>query len=159
MIAVSYRALRDGSFRMGDGAIARIHAWSDRGIDLEIDGRRRRTRITRAGNRLVIQSLRGDVELVVQPRFAKPESSGPSGVLVAPMPGKVIDLRVAAGDSVRAGQVLVVLEAMKMEHPLSAAEDGIVTEVRVSAGEQVENGALLLVVTATSGVHTAKGDS
>jgi propionyl-CoA carboxylase alpha chain len=158
-IAVSYRALRDGSFRMGDGAIARIHAWSDRGIDLEIDGRRRQTRITRAGDRLVIQGGRGDVELVVQPRFAKPESSGPSGVLVAPMPGKVIDLRVAAGDSVRAGQVLVVLEAMKMEHPLSAAEDGIVTEVRVSAGEQVENGALLLVVTATSGVHTAKGDS
>jgi propionyl-CoA carboxylase alpha chain len=150
-IEVSYRALRDGSFRMGDGAVALIHAWSDKGIDLEIDGRRQQTRVTRAGDRLVIQTPRGDVELILQPRFAEPASSEPSGVLVAPMPGKVIDLRVAKGDTVRAGEILVVLEAMKMEHPLRAAEDGVVTEVRVSAGEQVQNGRLLLVVTAASG--------
>ena len=149
-VAISYRALRDGSFRMGDGAVARIHAWSDRGIDLEIDGRRRQTRITRAGARLFVQSSRGDLELVEQPRFEAPESTAPSGVLVAPMPGKVIDLRVAVGDSVRTGEILVVLEAMKMEHPLSAAAYGVVSEVLVSAGDQVENGALLLVVTSAS---------
>jgi biotin carboxyl carrier protein len=62
------------------------------------------------------------------------------------MPGKVIDLRVAAGDRVMPGQTLVVLEAMKMEHPMSASEPGVVREVRVAVGDQVESGAVLLVV-------------
>jgi propionyl-CoA carboxylase alpha chain len=62
------------------------------------------------------------------------------------MPGKVIELRVEVGQRVAAGETLLVLEAMKMEHPIRAPEDGVVFEVRVAAGEQVENGALLLVV-------------
>jgi biotin carboxyl carrier protein len=53
---------------------------------------------------------------------------------------------VKVGDAVEAGQTLLVLEAMKMEHPMSAIEDGVVTEVRVAQGDQVESGALLLVV-------------
>jgi len=56
------------------------------------------------------------------------------------MPGKVILLRVCAGQSVRAGETLLVLEAMKMEHPMRAPEDGVVTELRVAEGDQVENG-------------------
>jgi propionyl-CoA carboxylase alpha chain len=67
------------------------------------------------------------------------------------MPGKVIDLRVAVGDRVRAGDTVVVLEAMKMEHPVRAAEDGVVTEVRVALDDQVEAGALLLVVQSDEG--------
>ncbi|MBW2400487.1 MAG: acetyl-CoA carboxylase biotin carboxyl carrier protein subunit [Deltaproteobacteria bacterium] len=66
------------------------------------------------------------------------------------MPGKVIDLRVQVGESVSAGDTVLVLEAMKMEHPMRATEDGVVTEVRVSLGEQVEAGALLLVVESTT---------
>jgi biotin carboxyl carrier protein len=62
------------------------------------------------------------------------------------MPGKVLELRVGAGDAVEAGEILVVLEAMKMEHPMRATEDGVVSEVRVSEGDQVEAGTLLLVV-------------
>ena len=62
------------------------------------------------------------------------------------MPGKVIELRVAVGDRVTAGATLLVLEAMKMEHPMTATEDGVVTEVRVAEGDQVESGAVLLVV-------------
>jgi propionyl-CoA carboxylase alpha chain len=64
------------------------------------------------------------------------------------MPGKVIQLHVQVGQSVRAGETLLVLEAMKMEHPMRAPQDGVVVEVRVAAGDQVENGALLLVVEA-----------
>ncbi|TFG94152.1 MAG: biotin/lipoyl-binding protein, partial [Myxococcales bacterium] len=159
-IQVSYRALRDGSFRFGDGGIARIHAFSADAIDVEIDGRRRRSRITRAHERLVVQTPRGDVELAIQPRFVIPGSEAPSGGLVAPMPGKVIELRVRAGQSVRAGETLLVLEAMKMEHPIRAPEDGIVSEVRVALGEQVENGALLLLVepAADPGSNDDKGD-
>ena len=150
-IRVAYRALRDGSFELaagGSGArtTARIHAWDPHGIDVEIDGRRLRARVTRAGERLVVHGPRGDVDFAIQPRFVIPGRSEARGGFVARMPGKVIDLRVRAGDAVTAGQTLVVLEAMKMEHPMSATEDGVVAEVRVAVGDQVESGAVLLVV-------------
>jgi propionyl-CoA carboxylase alpha chain len=157
-ICVSYHTLRDGSFRLGDGRVARVHAWSEGGIDVEIEGRRSRVRVTRAGSRIVIQGPRGDVEFAVKPRFQVPGSQEASGGFVARMPGKVIDLRVRVGDPVKAGQTLVVLEAMKMEHPMRATEDGVVTEVRVSEGEQVESGALLLVVEPSDAAQ-AKGDT
>ena len=62
------------------------------------------------------------------------------------MPGKVIELRVSVGDTVKAGETLVILEAMKMEHPMSATEDGVVTAVYVAVDEQIEGGTLLLSV-------------
>jgi propionyl-CoA carboxylase alpha chain len=147
-IEVRYRALRDGRFRFGDGAEARIHAWSPAAIDAEIDGRRARARIARAGDRLVIQGPQGGLELELKPRFEVPGAALIAGGFVAPMPGKVIELRVRVGDRVRSGETLVVLEAMKMEHPMRATEDGTVSEVRVSQGDQVEAGAVLLVVEA-----------
>ncbi|MEB2346611.1 MAG: ATP-grasp domain-containing protein [Deltaproteobacteria bacterium] len=143
---VSYRALRDGSFRIAGDTPARVHGWSPTAIDVEIGGRRWRGRVTRAGQQLWIQTPHGDVELGIQPRFEPPGASGPSGGLVAPMPGKVAQLLVEVGRSVRAGETLLVLEAMKMEHPIRAPEDGVVRELRVALGEQVENGALLLVI-------------
>jgi propionyl-CoA carboxylase alpha chain len=143
---VHYRRLRDGRFRLGEGVYARIHRWSENGLDAEIDGRRLRARVSRAGERLVVQGLRGDLELRVKPRFELPGATGPAGGFVAAMPGKVIELRVAVGDRVQAGETLVVLEAMKMEHPMRAGEDGVVSEVRVSQGDQVEAGTVLLVV-------------
>ena len=62
------------------------------------------------------------------------------------MPGKVIELRVDEGDSVRAGQVLLIMEAMKMEHTVTAPHDGTVAQLGVAAGEQVDADALLAVV-------------
>ncbi len=145
-LRVTYRRLREGRFRFGDGGHARIHAWSGDGIDVEVDGRRSRLGVTRAGDRLVVQAPGGDVELQVLPRFEIPGSEDTAGGFVAAMPGKIIDLRVQVGDTVEAGQTLVVLEAMKMEHPMRAAEAGVVSEVRVALGDQVESGAVLLVV-------------
>jgi propionyl-CoA carboxylase alpha chain len=145
-IAVSYRALRDGRFRFSDGRHARIHAWWPRGIDAELEGRRVRARVAAHGSALIVHAGRGDVELTLVPRFTVPGSETTSGGFTARMPGKVIDLRVAAGDRVAPGQTLVVLEAMKMEHPMSATEAGVVSEVRVAVGDQVESGAVLLVV-------------
>ncbi|MDJ1016074.1 MAG: acetyl/propionyl/methylcrotonyl-CoA carboxylase subunit alpha [Paracoccaceae bacterium] len=68
------------------------------------------------------------------------------GGLEAPMPGLITDVRIAAGDAVVAGQRLVLLEAMKMEHALTSPRDGRVAEVRVSAGDQVEAGERLLAL-------------
>jgi len=67
-------------------------------------------------------------------------------------------VRVRAGQSVRAGETLLVLEAMKMEHPLRAPEDGVVVELRVAEGDQVENGALLLVVEPVARAEDDTGD-
>ncbi|MDX1648350.1 MAG: biotin/lipoyl-containing protein, partial [Myxococcota bacterium] len=145
-LAVAYRSERGGGFRFEDGTRARVHAWWPEGIDVEIGGRRRRCRITRAGELLVVHGPGGDVELRVLPRFAPPQAEAVSGGWVAPMPGKVIEVRVAVGDTVRAGETLLVLEAMKMELPMKADADGVVAELRVAVGEQVEKGALLLVV-------------
>jgi propionyl-CoA carboxylase alpha chain len=62
------------------------------------------------------------------------------------MPGKVVDVLVQPGARVQAGDLLLLLEAMKMEHRLTAPADGVVREVRVSTGEQVANGAVLIVL-------------
>jgi len=93
-----------------------------------------------------VQSPRGDIEFLLVPRFTLPGSEEASGGLVAPMPGKVIEIRVAVGDRVTAGQTLILLEAMKMEHPMRAATDGTVAEIRIEVGEQVESETLLLVI-------------
>ena len=68
------------------------------------------------------------------------------GAILAPMPGKVIAVDVAEGDTVTAGQRLLVLEAMKMEHALTAPFDGTVTELAATEGGQVQVEAVLCVV-------------
>nr|NIV48883.1 carbamoyl-phosphate synthase L chain ATP-binding protein [Gammaproteobacteria bacterium] len=135
-VEVRYRRLRDGSFRFGDGGRGRLHAWDECGVDVEIEGRRGRARIARAGSVLSVQGPWGDLELTLRPRFELPGAEGAAGGFVAAMPGKVLELRVEVGAVVEAGETLVVLEAMKMEHPMRAPEDGVVTEVRVAEGDQ-----------------------
>lgn len=71
-------------------------------------------------------------------------SAHDEGGLVAPMPGKVLDVLVSEGQSVEAGTALMVLEAMKMEHRIVASTDGRVTQIHFQAGEQVAQGAVLL---------------
>ena len=144
-VEVRYRSHRDGSFAIGEGGAAHVHRWSPDSMDIEIDGRRSSPRITRAGERLHVQTPRGTVDLDVVARFVVPGAAAPGGGFVAPMPGVVLDVRCRAGDAVTAGQTLVVLEAMKMEHHMNAPADGTVAEVRVTAGQQVENGAVLVV--------------
>ena len=154
-VPIHYRRLRDGRFRLGEGLHARIHRWSEGGIDAEIDGRRQSVRVSRTGDRLVVQTPRGDLELAIKPRFELPGATDVLGGFVAAMPGKVLELRVSVGDRVQAGETLLVLEAMKMEHPMRATEDGVVAEVRVAQGDQVEAGTVLLVVEPDAG----EGDS
>jgi len=145
-VTVAYHRRRDGRFALAGGGLALVHAWSPDGIDVEIDGQRSRRCVTRSGERILVQTNRGDVDFGIVPRFVLPGSEDAAGGFTAQMPGKVIDLRVAVGDRVEPGQTLLVIEAMKMEHPMRAVEAGVVREVRVALGEQVESGALLLVV-------------
>jgi propionyl-CoA carboxylase alpha chain len=145
-IDVRYQARHDGSFALGDGRTARVHAWSPSHVDIETDGRRRTVRVTQAGDNLHVQATRGTVTLDVVPRFVVPGAEAAAGGLEAPMPGVVLDVRCEPGDHVAERQVLVVLEAMKMEHHVRAPADGVVADVRVTAGQHVENGAVLLML-------------
>ena len=145
-LVVTYRALRDGTFLVNGGLRARIFSSGDDRIDLDLDGVRRNTTVTMGDGVAYVQDDRGTVTVRFVPRFSVPGLELPAGGLVAPMPGVVIDVRVAVGDVVSAGQTVVVMEAMKMEQRVSAPADGIVTEVYVTTGQQVENGAALLQV-------------
>ena len=80
------------------------------------------------------------------PRHPEPGAGAAAGSLVAPMPGAVLRVLVAPGATVAAGDPLVVVEAMKMEHQVAAPADGTVGEVHVAPGDQVETGQLLLVM-------------
>jgi len=81
--------------------------------------------------------------LFTEPRFEGGAAAAGSGAILAPMPGKIIAVEVAAGDTVTKGQKLLTLEAMKMEHTLTAPFDGVVAELNASAGQQVQVEALL----------------
>jgi propionyl-CoA carboxylase alpha chain len=94
-----------------------------------------------------IDSPLGAVHLTVVERFPDPSAQLAAGSLVAPMPGTVVRVAVEAGDAVATGQPLLWLEAMKMEHQISAPADGVVSELNVSPGQQVDVGAVLAVVT------------
>jgi propionyl-CoA carboxylase alpha chain len=95
-----------------------------------------------------VDSALGPVHLVALPRFPEPGSTVEKGSLVAPMPGSVIRVGAAIGDIVTAGQPLVWLEAMKMEHTIAAPVDGVLAELNVKTGQQVEVGAVLARVEA-----------
>ena len=151
-IDVHYRRDRDGGFlvsRAGEDGSQRavVHEWGARSLDVEIDGRRFAGPVTCVEDRLHVQTRRGTVSFTIVPRFSPPEVEGPTGGLVAPMPGQILEVRVAEGDTVTEGQILVVMEAMKMEQHVKAPHAGVVADVRVAEGDQVEqNGAALLVV-------------
>ena len=76
------------------------------------------------------------------PKAAAPAAAG-SVPVNAPMPGKIIDVKVGTGASVKRGDVILILEAMKMENEIVAPQDGTVASVNVSAGDAVEAGAVL----------------
>ncbi|MFN3215006.1 MAG: biotin carboxylase N-terminal domain-containing protein [Acidimicrobiales bacterium] len=115
-------------------------------IDVEIAGRRRTVQVAHVEDRLVVQGRTGPVEFAVAPRFAPPDAAAAAGGLVAPMPGIVLAVEVAPGAIVTGGQVLAVLEAMKMEHRIEAPGDGVVAQVLVTVGDQVQAGDALFVL-------------
>ena len=147
---IGYRRRRDGSFAVEGGQVAIVHRWSPDDLDVEVDGIRRTVRITLAagpfGDHLHLTGGGTTTTFRVVPRFSVPGSEAPSGGLVAPMPGRVLEIRAAVGDTVTKGQTMLLLEAMKMEHHMTAPFDGTVTEVRVATGDQVDNGSVLLVI-------------
>ncbi len=125
----------------------RLSDLSSEGVTLEgSDGVRARYRVITDGDRAFVQRDGLAATLSVAPRFFDRNAEGAADGCIAPMPGKIIKVLVTEGESVKAGQALVVMEAMKMEHTLTAPHDGNVTALRAEPGQQVDGGAVLAVI-------------
>jgi propionyl-CoA carboxylase alpha chain len=127
--------------------IPAVIAFAPERVTLEIAGVCHGFGITRDGERIWIGSSFGSVGLTLLDRLPVPVRAIEPGSLVAPMPGNVTRLAAAAGDQVLAGQLVLVIEAMKMEHQITAPSAGLLTELRVGAGAQVNAGDVLAIVT------------
>ncbi|MEU1809260.1 ATP-binding protein [Micromonospora aurantiaca (nom. illeg.)] len=122
-----------------------VTATPDR-VLLDVDGVRRAFRVHRVGSSVFVDGPDGAASLTELPRLPVPTAELAAGSLLAPLPGAVTRVHVEVGQRVAAGDLLLTLEAMKLEHPVLAPADGVVTELPVPAGGQVETGAVLAVV-------------
>ncbi|OBK03960.1 acetyl/propionyl-CoA carboxylase subuit alpha [Mycolicibacterium conceptionense] len=139
---VRYRFSRAGVDLPDDDGIALVSATPER-VMLSVNGVERAFDVARYGDQVFVDSALGPVALTALPRFPDPDDAVAHGSLLAPMPGSVVRVGATVGDTVTAGQPLIWLEAMKMEHTIAAPEDGVLTELNVAAGQQVEVGAVL----------------
>ncbi|WP_030341864.1 acetyl/propionyl/methylcrotonyl-CoA carboxylase subunit alpha [Streptomyces sp. NRRL S-1022] len=141
---VRYRHTRDG---LAADGVRVVHA-DARLVVLEVDGVQRRYEVARYGDQVHV----GATRLTALPRFPDPAAQLAPGSLLAPMPGTVVRVAegLTEGATVQAGQGLVWLEAMKMQHVISAPTTGTLTALHAEPGGQVEPGALLAVVQETS---------
>ena len=145
-IPITYRSRRDGNFDLNEDSLVKIFQWNDKSISLEIDGHRISSKVTKSDDQVIVKMPWGNVSLEAVPRFVLPGSEEVIGGLIAPMPGKVVDLKVKVGDKVSKGDPVVILEAMKMEHQVNAPEAGKVKEIYIKKEQQLDNGALLMIV-------------
>jgi acyl-CoA carboxylase subunit alpha len=142
---VRYRFTRSGvelPDHSENPAVTLVSATPDR-VVLAVDGVGRPFDVARYGDDVFVDSALGPVQLVALPRFPDPDAAVAAGSLLAPMPGSVLRIGAAVGDTVTAGQPLVWLEAMKMEHTVTAPAGGVLVELNVEPGQQVDVGAVL----------------
>lgn len=142
---VKYRFTRTGLSVEGHKDLVLVEATPD-AVVFDIEGVRRRFTVSRYGAVRCVDSPLGHATFTAAPRFVDPSAEVAAGSLLAPMPGSVIRVAAAVGDRVTTGQPILWLEAMKMEHTISAPTDGVVTELPVQAGQQVDVGMVLAVV-------------
>ncbi|MBV9722065.1 MAG: biotin/lipoyl-binding protein, partial [Mycobacterium sp.] len=157
---VEYRFVRSGLLLAGHESVSLVSSSPEEVVLADEKGVACSFTVARYGPNLqdvYVDSARGPVHLVAQPRFPEPGSAVEQGSLVAPMPGNVIRIAAAVGDTVTAGQPLIWLEAMKMEHTIAAPADGVLTQLDVSTGQQVEVGAILARVEAPASAQ--QGDT
>jgi propionyl-CoA carboxylase alpha chain len=117
-------------------------------VILDVDGVERKYEVARYADQVYVNTT----ALTALPRFPDPTTRYAPGSLLAPMPGTVVRVAdgLTAGTPVKAGEPLLWLEAMKMQHKVTAPVTGTLTDLRVVPGQQVEPGSLLAVVTETS---------
>jgi 3-methylcrotonyl-CoA carboxylase alpha subunit len=146
-VALTYERGGRFSLKVGDSPAADLQwqSQADGGLLVEGPGGLYRAQVYRQGETAHVFTPIGATRVLCVDRLAHAgESAVEGGRLTAPMPGKVVSFAVQAGDQVKPGQVLAVMEAMKMEHTLTAPAEGEVLELLYAPGDQVAEGAELL---------------
>ena len=134
----------DVSTRGSDSGVL-LFSESDAGIDLQFAGQRHTLQVYLQGEMAHVFTRQGATHILAIDLLAHAGAAqADGGRLTAPMPGKVLSFAVKSGDRVKKGQVLAVMEAMKMEHSIAAPDDGTVAELLYMPGDQVLEGAELL---------------
>ena len=136
--------------QVGEGAESALQFTSQGdGLWVQFNGQRIHSTVHAQGELRHVFTPQGATRIsLLDPLAHAGEAAQEGGRLTAPMPGKVVSFAVKAGDKVKAGQALAVMEAMKMEHTISAPQDGTVAELLYAPGDQVTEGAELLKLAA-----------
>ncbi|WP_433314049.1 biotin carboxylase N-terminal domain-containing protein [Micromonospora sp. CA-269861] len=141
----STSAVDDSAERPAAPTVAVVEATPAR-VVLDVDGVGCAYRVHRVGSAVFVDGPDGATSLTELPRLPLPTAAVASGSLLAPLPGVVTRVHVEVGQRVTAGEPLLTLEAMKLEHPVLAPIDGVVAELPVPTGGQVQTGVVLAVV-------------
>ena len=144
--SIKYKNTRNNIFKFSDKKNGVVFEWKNNFIDAEISGSRYRSKVSKDKDLLLLHTYKGDVLFKILPKFKIQEIGIVEGGLNAPMPGKVVEVKIKKGSSVKKGDTLIILEAMKMEHKVSAPANGKISKVLISQGDQVENGQTLIVL-------------
>ena len=137
---IEIEPLRDGTSFIHEGMIVNTgdNLW------LEIDGRKHKVVATKVDDVWWIHVMGHTMKFeLIEPGAS---SLDDEGGLIAPMPGKILEVHVSEGQNVNSGDLLMVMEAMKMEHKIIAAADGLVEKIHFTEGDQVPQGAELLSI-------------
>jgi 3-methylcrotonyl-CoA carboxylase alpha subunit len=148
---VSLTTLHDGALQLQVAGEAAVFAFKPvtQGIDVQLGERRQIVNIYTNGVVADVFTALGATQIIAVDALAHAgDAQVEGGRLTAPMPGKVVSFAVKAGDKVTRGQVLAVMDAMKMEHTIAAPMDGVVAELLYAPGDQVAEGAELLKLVA-----------
>ena len=147
--SVEYRFQRGGVWLAVDGTelpgVRFKLIWPEQ-VAMEVGGVGRIYNVHHAGDTFYVDSPLGASALVELPRFPIPQEQVVAGSLVAPLPGVVSEIKVRPGDKVSAGDVVLVIDSMKVFHWISAPHEGRVAEIYVEAGNHVESGTVLAVI-------------
>ena len=123
-----------------------IISFDNQMLECVIEDIRSQYQIYRDEDRLFVFDSLNDIHLKVLPRFVDPNTSSIEGGLLAPMPGKISEVLIKKDQKVKAGQSLMIIEAMKMEQTIKSPNAGKISKIMVKKGQQVENGESLLVI-------------
>ena len=135
---IEIEPLRDGTSFIHEGMIV----YTGDNLWLEIDGRKHKVVATKVDDVWWVHVMGHTLQFeLIEPGAS---SSSDEGGLIAPMPGKILEVHVSEGQNVNSGDLLMVMEAMKMEHKIVASSDGKVESIHFKEGDQVPQGAELL---------------
>ena len=151
-IEVAWQVAGAGKFDVraqGVTSQAEVFACEAGQLRVALDGVQRVFRLIEVGDSLFVHSSLGACEAVRLPRHPLPQASAQAGIASSPMPGQVLKILVQEGQTVAAGDALLILEAMKMEQTIRAVTGGVVEVIKVRTGQVVSPGDVLVQVRAT----------